>query len=29
LSLTPDLLGGMLTRLVQAGTDKLEEQADA
>ena len=29
LSLTPDLLGGMLTRLMQAGTHKLEEQADA
>ncbi len=29
LSLTPDLLGGMLTRLMQAGTHKLEEQPDA
>lgn len=28
LNLTPDLLGGMLTRLMQAGTDKLEERTE-
>ena len=29
LNLTPDLLGGMMTRLVQAGTDKLEERPES
>jgi regulator of protease activity HflC (stomatin/prohibitin superfamily) len=29
LNLTPDLLGGMLTRLMHAGTDRLEERKDA
>lgn len=28
LNLTPDLLGGMLSRLVQAGTDKLEDRRE-